>query len=109
MLYKNHVDLILNLTLWLLLHDCKKSNLLQDNRSHKIYNAFLLPYGKTENENNLVPLEKTTEDWYDEAIIKEKEYLQIRAIRLDTKSLMYNHSVANDETLSFLVELIKTM
>ena len=78
-------------------------------RSHKIYNAFLLPYGKTENENNLVPLGKTTEDWYDEEILKQNEYLQIRAIRLDTKSLMYNHSVANDETLSFLVELIKTM
>lgn len=58
---------------------------------------------------SLVPLGKTTEDWYDEAIIKEKEYLQIRAIRLDTKPLMYNHSVANDETLFFLVELIKTM
>lgn len=81
----------------------------QNNASHKIYNAFLLPYGKTENENNLVPLGKTTEDWYDEEIIKEKEYLQIRAIRLDIKSLMFNHSVANDETLSFLAELIKTM
>ena len=66
-------------------------------------------YGKTENENNLVPLGKTTEDWYDEEIIKQNEYLQIRAIRLDTKSLMYNHSVANDETLSFLADLIKTM
>ena len=109
MLYKIHVDLIFHLILLLLLHDCKKLNLLRDSRSHKIYNAFLLPYGKNENENNLVPLGKTTEDWYDEAIIKEKEYLQIRAIRLDTKSLMYNHSVANDEILSFLVELIKTM
>jgi len=58
---------------------------------------------------SLVPLGKTTEDWYDEEILKQKEYLQIRAIRLDTKSLMFNHSVANDETLSFLVELIKTM
>lgn len=45
----------------------------------------------------------------DETTIKEKEYLQIRAIRLDTKSLMFNHSVANDEKLSFLAELIKTM
>lgn len=79
----------------------------QNNTSHKIYNAFLLPYGKTENENNLVPLGKTTEDWYDEESIKEKEYLQIRAIRLDTKSLMYNHSVATTETLSSLAELIQ--
>ena len=81
----------------------------QNNTSHKIYNAFLLPYGKTENENNLVPLGKTTEDWYDEQAIKEKEYLQIKAIRLDTKSLMYNHSVGNDETLSSLAELIQNM
>ena len=81
----------------------------QNNTSHKIYNTFLLPYGKTENENNLVPLGKTTEDWYDEEILKQNEYLQIRAIRLDTKSLMYNHSVANEETLAFLAELIQTL
>lgn len=79
----------------------------QNNTSHKIYNAFLLPYGKTENENDLVPLGKTTEDWYDEATIKEKEYLQIRAIRVDTKSLISNHSIATAETLSFLAELIQ--
>ena len=40
-------------------------------------------------------------------MIKEKEYLQIRAIRLDTKSLMYNHSIATVETLSSLAELIQ--
>ena len=57
----------------------------------------------------LLPLGKTTEDWYDEEILKQNEYLQIRAIRLDTKLLMYNHSVGNDETLSFLAELIQNM
>ena len=40
-------------------------------------------------------------------MIKEKEYLQIRAIRVDTKSLMYNHSIATAETLSSLAELIQ--
>ena len=76
---------------------------------HKIYNAFLLPYGMKENEGSLVPLGSTTEDWYSQKEMSENEFLKIKAIRVDTKTLMYNHRSAVDKTFDEMADLIERM
>lgn len=72
-----------------------------------IYNAFLLPYGT--DGGNLSPLGSTAEDWYSENELHETEYLKIRAVRADTKTLMYNHNCADKNCLVELAKLIEGM
>lgn len=76
---------------------------------HKLYNAFLLPYGMKDGEARLIPLGSTTEDWYSESQMNEKTYLRIRAIRVDTKTLLYNHNVADKNLLDELADVIERM
>ncbi len=76
---------------------------------HKIYNAFLLPYGKLDGEENLLPLGSTSEDWYSDEEMSANEHLKIRAIRLDTKKLMYNHKSADESVFTALADLIEKM
>ena len=76
---------------------------------HKIYNAFLLPYGMKEKENFLVPLGSTSEDWYSEKEMSENDFLKIKAIRVDTKTLMYNHKCADDKMFDEMADLIERM
>ncbi len=78
-------------------------------KEHKIFNAFLLPYGMKENDKYLVPLGSTEEDWYSKKEMNENDYLRIRAIRVDTKTLMYNHNVSEDSAFTALADLIEKM
>lgn len=86
-----------------------ESNAKKSGKPHTIYNAFLLPYAKKDGGTYLTPLGSTTEDWYSENELCKNEYLKIRAIRVDTKTLMYNHRGADEKLFDELAALIEGM
>ena len=82
----------------------KKDN---DYKDCEILNAFILPYDG-QGKNFITKLGETKEDWLEKEYKDPKcKYVRVQGIKMDTRTLMYNHKHASDKVFDELASLIE--